>query len=52
MKKRIIGSIFSIGMSPFAMNVTACIIVILINNSLQNTVAIWLSVPMVSLIAC
>ena len=30
MKKRIIGSIFSIGMSPFAMNVTACIIVILI----------------------
>ena len=36
MKKRIIGSIFSIGMSPFAMNVTACIIVILINNSLQK----------------
>ena len=32
MKKRIIGSIFSIGMSPFAMNVTACII----NNSLQK----------------
>ena len=36
MKRRIIGSIFSIGMSPFAMNVTACIIVILINNSLQK----------------
>ena len=34
MKKRIIASIFSIGMSPFAMNVTACAIVILINNSL------------------
>ena len=36
MKKRIIGSIFSIGMSPFAMNVPACIIVILINKSLQK----------------
>lgn len=34
MKKRIIISIFSIGMSPFAMNVTACAIVIFINNSL------------------
>lgn len=34
MQKRIIASIFSIGMSPFAMNVTACVIVILINNSL------------------
>lgn len=36
MKSRIVKSIFSIGMSPFAMNVTACVIVILINNSLQN----------------
>lgn len=36
MKKRIIGSIFSIGMSPFAMNVTACVIVILVNNSLKS----------------
>ena len=36
MKKRIIGSIFSIGMSPFAMNVTACIIVILINKGLKE----------------
>lgn len=36
MKKRIVGSIFSIGMSPFAMNVTACAIVIIINNSLQK----------------
>lgn len=34
MERRIIGSIFSIGMSPFLMNVTACVIVILINNSL------------------
>ena len=36
MKRRIVASIFSIGMSPFAMNVTACVIVILINNSLQK----------------
>ncbi|WP_294617556.1 MATE family efflux transporter [uncultured Bacteroides sp.] len=36
MKKRIIGSIFSIGMSPFLMNVTACVIVIIVNNSLQR----------------
>lgn len=36
MKKRIIGSIFSIGMSPFLMNVTACVIVIIVNNSLQH----------------
>ena len=36
MRRRIIGSIFSIGMSPFLMNVTACIIVIFINNSLQR----------------
>ena len=36
LKKRIVGSIFSIGMSPFAMNVTACVIVIIINNGLQK----------------
>lgn len=35
-KRRIISSIFSIGMSPFLMNTTACVIVILINNSLQR----------------
>lgn len=33
-ERRIVGSIFSIGMSPFLMNVTACAIVILINNTL------------------
>lgn len=36
MKKRIIGNILSIGMSPFLMNVCACAIVIIINNSLQE----------------
>ena len=36
LKKSIIGSIFSIGMSPFLMNVCACIIVIVVNNSLQH----------------
>lgn len=36
MKRRIVGSIFAIGMSPFLMNVCACAIVIIINNSLQN----------------
>ena len=36
LKKRIISSIFSIGMSPFLMNVCACVIVIIINNSLQR----------------
>ena len=36
MKKRIISSILSIGMSPFPMNVTACVIVIIVNNSLQQ----------------
>ena len=36
MERRIVGSIFSIGMSPFLMNVTACVIVIIINNSLQE----------------
>ena len=40
MKKRIISSIFSIGMSPFLMNVTACVIVIIVNNVMA---AIWLS---------
>lgn len=34
LKRRIVASIFSIGMSPFAMNVTACVIVIIINNGL------------------
>ena len=33
---KIISSIFSIGMSPFLMNVTACVIVIIVNNSLQH----------------
>ena len=36
MKRRIIESIFAIGMSPFMMNVCACVIVIIINNSLQQ----------------
>lgn len=36
MKKRIIKSIFAIGMSPFLMNICACIIVIIINNGLQE----------------
>lgn len=36
MERRIVGSIFSIGLSPFLMNVTACAIVIVINNSLQK----------------
>lgn len=36
MRRRVIGSIFSIGMSPFLMNVTACVIVIIVNNSLQH----------------
>ena len=36
MKRRIVGNIFAIGMSPFLMNVCACVIVIIINNSLQN----------------
>ncbi|WP_418699124.1 MATE family efflux transporter [Bacteroides sp.] len=35
-KKRIIVSILSIGMSPFLMNVCACAIVIIVNNSLQE----------------
>ena len=36
MKKRIIKSIFAIGMSPFLMNICACLIVIIINNGLQE----------------
>lgn len=36
MKKRIVWSIFSIGMSPFLMNVCACIVVIIINVSLLS----------------
>lgn len=36
MRRRTVGSIFSIGMSPFLMNITACVIVIFINNSLQS----------------
>ena len=35
-KRRIVSSIFSIGMSPFLMNVAACAIVIIVNNSLQH----------------
>lgn len=36
MKGRIVENIFAIGMSPFLMNVCACAIVIVINNSLQE----------------
>lgn len=36
MKRKIIGGIFAIGMSPFLMNICACGIVIVINNSLQE----------------
>lgn len=36
LKKRIIFSIFSIGMSPFLMNVCASFVVIIINNSLKT----------------
>lgn len=36
MKRRIVKSIFAIGMSPFLMNVCTCVIVIIINNSLQD----------------
>ncbi|MDD2529726.1 MAG: MATE family efflux transporter [Bacteroidales bacterium] len=35
-KKKIVIDIFSIGMSPFLMNATACFVVILINFSLQK----------------
>jgi len=36
LKKCIVISIFSIGMSPFMMNVCSCMVVIIINNSLQK----------------
>jgi putative MATE family efflux protein len=36
MKRAIIGNIFSIGMSPFLMNVCSCAIIIVINNGLQK----------------
>lgn len=36
LKRRIVLSIFGIGMSPFLMNVCASMVVIIINNSLQN----------------
>ena len=36
LERRIVGDIYSIGMAPFLMNVTACVIVILINNTLQR----------------
>ncbi|MCH5328147.1 MAG: MATE family efflux transporter [Coprobacter sp.] len=36
LRKRIILSIFSIGMSPFLMNVCACVVVIILNNSLRT----------------
>jgi putative MATE family efflux protein len=35
-KMPIVGSIFSIGMSPFLMNVCSCVLIIVINNSLQE----------------
>ena len=42
MKKRIISSILSIGMSPFLMNVTACVIVIIVKQQAFNsTEEIW-----------
>lgn len=37
LKARVVGKIFSIGMSPFLMNVCACVVVIFINNALQRT---------------
>ncbi len=36
LKRRIVGNIFSIGMSPFLMNACACVIVIIVNNTLQS----------------
>lgn len=36
LKKKIISNIFSIGMSPFLMNVASCLVVILINNGLKT----------------
>lgn len=35
LKKHVVGSIFSIGMSPFLMNVCACTVVIIVNNSFK-----------------
>lgn len=35
-RKRVLINIFSIGMSPFLMNVCACVIVIIINKSLED----------------
>ncbi|KAA6319383.1 hypothetical protein EZS27_030717, partial [termite gut metagenome] len=35
-KRSILGNIFAIGMSPFLMNVCACAIIVVINNSLQT----------------
>ena len=37
LKVRVVAKIFSIGMSPFLMNVCACVVVIFINNALQHT---------------
>ncbi len=36
LRRRIVGNIFSIGMSPFLMNACACAIVIIVNKTLQN----------------
>ncbi len=36
LKKRIVADTLAIGMAPFLMNLTACLIVILINNSLKE----------------
>ena len=36
LKRKIVGNIFAIGMSPFLMNVAACFIVILINKGLKE----------------
>lgn len=36
LNRRIIGGIFSIGLSPFLMNAAACLVVILINNTLKK----------------
>ncbi|MDR2859465.1 MAG: MATE family efflux transporter [Mediterranea sp.] len=35
-KPVIVGNIFSIGMSPFLMNVCSCVIIVVINNNLQK----------------
>ncbi|MCC8186298.1 MAG: MATE family efflux transporter [Bacteroides sp.] len=36
LRARVVGNIYSIGMSPFLINVCACMIVIVINNTLQS----------------